>query len=492
MKIKDNRARYFIYSVFFILFVYLGYKAPYCLDEWKWGLPQRMELMKRGFSGYNGRYLGNILVLLITRSEVAKTLVISVCMVLVVWLMEVSVRRKSFSEKDKSDPILLLSIILLLLAVPASLYGQSYGWPAAFVNYEVPVPLFLVYFIWTEELYRKKAEKYSCFQTFAVIPLGICVQLFSENITIIVAAYALWMLVYTAVRYRKIYLIEVNYLCSAILGAVLMFSNSAYSSAAVHNGKTYKSIDMSAGILLQRFAARIWTNLVLNNWVLTVIFTVLLTVLILKKRKQSFAAAEMLVVFWGYSAYSILHKICPEWTFAGTQAVDRGIMALLSIVFFINVLLCVWMFTEKEERLSICITYLGSLAFATPLIAADPIGPRCFYISYVFEVLAAVKILQYLLKKREEIQVFYPALILAVAVCISALFYVRIFMIIGKYSDYRAELIEEAVEQNVKELTLPVMPFSDYTGYTEPIDEIWAEKFKEFYHIPENMTVRFE
>lgn len=161
MKIKDNRVRYFIYAAFFMLFVYLGYKVPYCLDEWKWGLPQRVELMKRGFSGYNGRYLGNILALLITRSEVAKTLVISVCMVLIVWLMEMSVRRKTFSEKDKSDPILLLSLILLLLAVPASLYGQSYGWPAAFVNYEVPVPLFLVYFIWTDELYRNKVEKYS-------------------------------------------------------------------------------------------------------------------------------------------------------------------------------------------------------------------------------------------------------------------------------------------------------------------------------------------
>ena len=167
-------------------------------------------------------------------------------------------------------------------------------------------------------------------------------------------------------------------------------------------------------------------------------------------------------------------------------------MALLSMLFFINVLLCIWMFTEKEERISICITYLGSLAFAAPLIAADPIGPRCFYISYVFEVLAVAKILQYFLKNRGEIQVFYPALILAVTVCISAVFYVRIFMIIGKYSDYRAELIEEAVEQNAEELTLPVMPFSDYTGYTEPIDEIWNEKFKEFYHIPENMTVRFE
>ena len=492
MKIKDNRVRYFIYAAFFMLFVYLGYKVPYCLDEWKWGLPQRVELMKRGFSGYNGRYLGNILALLITRSEVAKTLVISVCMVLIVWLMEMSVRRKTFSEKDKSDPILLLSLILLLLAVPASLYGQSYGWPAAFVNYEVPVPLFLVYFIWTDELYRNKVEKYSWFQTLAVIPLGICVQLFSENITIIVVAYAVWMMIYTGVRYRKIYLIEVNYLWSAILGAVVMFSNSAYSSAAVHNGKTYKSIDMSAGVLLQRFVVRIWTNLVLNNWVLTVILAVLLTALILKKRKQSFASAEMLVVFWGYSVYSIFHRICPEWTFDGNQAVDRGIMALLSMLFFINVLLCIWMFTEKEERISICITYLGSLAFAAPLIAADPIGPRCFYISYVFEVLTAAKILQYFLKNRGEIQVFYPALILAVTVCISAVFYVRIFMIIGKYSDYRAELIEEAVEQNAEELTLPVMPFSDYTGYTEPIDEIWNEKFKEFYHIPENMTVRFE
>lgn len=492
MKIKNNRVRYFIYFVFFMLFVYLGYKAPYCLDEWKWGLPQRVELMKRGFSGYNGRYLGNILALLITRSEAAKALIIAVCMLLIAWLMEMSVRRKSFSEKDRSDPIFLLSIILLLLAVPASLYGQSYGWPAAFVNYEVPVPLFLIYFIWTDELYRNKVEKYSWFQSLAVIPLGICVQLFSENITIIVAAYAIWMTGYTVVRYRKIYLIEVNYLWSTVLGAVIMFSNSAYSSAAVHNGKTYKSIDMNAGVLLQRFVVRIWTNLVLNNWVLTAALTVLLTALILKTRKYSFAAAEMIVVFWGYSVYSIFHRICPDWTFDGSPVINRGIMALLSILFFINVLLCIWMFTEKGERISICITYLGSLAFAAPLIAADPIGPRCFYISYVFEVLAAVKILQYLLKDRKEIQVLYPALILAVAVCISAVFYMRIFMIIGKYSDYRAELIKEAVEQNAKELTLPVMPYSDYTGYTEPLDEIWTEKFKEFYHIPKDVTVRFE
>lgn len=65
-------------------------------------------------------------------------------------------------------------------------------------------------------------------------------------------------------------------------------------------------------------------------------------------------------------------------------------------------------------------------------------------------------------------------------------------MIIGKYSDYRAELIEEAVEQNAKELTLPVMPFSDYTGYTEPIERSGQKNSRNFIISQENMTVRFE
>ncbi len=99
MKIKDNRVRYFIYAAFLCCLYIWDIKSHTAMMSGSGGLPQRMELMKRGFSGYNGRYLGNILALLITRSEVAKTLVISVCMVLVVWLMEVSVRRNLFQKK---------------------------------------------------------------------------------------------------------------------------------------------------------------------------------------------------------------------------------------------------------------------------------------------------------------------------------------------------------------------------------------------------------
>lgn len=83
---KRVKIQWFVYALVFALFLYIGYKVPYCHDEWRWGTDARFQLMKRGFAGYNGRYLGNLLAVLITRSVMAKTLVIAVG---VVWLFHV-------------------------------------------------------------------------------------------------------------------------------------------------------------------------------------------------------------------------------------------------------------------------------------------------------------------------------------------------------------------------------------------------------------------
>lgn len=69
-----------IYLVFTGLFLYIFNRVPYCHDEWAWGLPSRIDMMKNGFDGYNGRYFGNLLAILITRSIVAKTVLLALCM----------------------------------------------------------------------------------------------------------------------------------------------------------------------------------------------------------------------------------------------------------------------------------------------------------------------------------------------------------------------------------------------------------------------------
>ena len=44
----------------------------------------------------------------------------------------------------------------------------------------------------------------------------------------------------------------------------------------------------------------------------------------------------------------------------------------------------------------------------------------------------------------------------------------------------------------MKEIVLPVLPYSEYFCQTIPPNERWAKRFKKFYHIPEDVTVRFE
>ena len=73
---KKSKVCWLIYIAAFVVFLYIGYKVPYCHDEWQWGLDERIELMKNGFKDYNGRYLGNLLALLITRSVLAKAVVL--------------------------------------------------------------------------------------------------------------------------------------------------------------------------------------------------------------------------------------------------------------------------------------------------------------------------------------------------------------------------------------------------------------------------------
>ena len=128
---------------------------------------------------------------------------------------------------------------------------------------------------------------------------------------------------------------------------------------------------------------------------------------------------------------------------------------------------------------------------AAPRLAANPIGARCFYVSYIFQALLPLKLLRYL-TGRYRTELFYPILITGMAVCVLCVIYVRMFLAIGQVNDYRAQLIQTGIEQEQKEIVLPVLPYSEYCCQTIPPNERWAKRFKKFYHIPEDVTVRFE
>ncbi len=472
------------YLFFFAAFLAIAYQTPYCHDEWKWGLPERVELMKRGFENYNGRYLGNLLALLITRSEIAKTLVIAVGSTLVLWVMDncVSNKKTMFS---------LLAGTVLLLALPNTLYEQSFGWPAAFVNFVPGVILFLVFYRWTESVYSsEKTEKLSLWQTVMLFPLGVSTQLFSEHITIFVVLYAVWIVVYEKVKSGKWNTAFLCYLVSAATGVLLMFSNGAYQRAAT-KPTTYKHISLSVGVLFDQFCTGIFDHLFLNNCFLNLVLALVLISLLIINKKKGLVEAGIVIVLTGYSIYSIWHKLFPDWVFLTNEILNSLIEIGITFLFFVSVLTGIWRNVNRRERMSACVLYVSMAVTAGPLLAANPIGARCFFICYVFECIVVLKLIREL-SDRIEMDFFYPMLITGSAAVLLLIIYVRMFMMIGSADRLRTVRIAEAKENSQQEVVLPVLPYKGFIWTTEPVNEEWESYFKEFHGIPENMNISFQ
>lgn len=498
MNTKRDYKRIIIYFLFFCVFFYLAYQAPYCHDEWQWGLDERIELMKNGFRNYNGRYLGNILALIITRSVWAKALILSGCSLWLFYLINRSILPARIDENGSaatspspaSDVFFMVFAAFLLLSVPRTLFAQSYGWPAAFVNFVPPVILFLIYYNWTEPIYSHGLPQFSKFQVAMAVILGISVQLFSEHITVFVVLYAAWLVLFIWIKTKKISLLPLIYFLSSAAGALIMFSNAAYRRAATDT-EGYKRISLSIGSMIRQFYTEISDHLFLNNWILNVLLAGVLIYLIARKNMRSLLSMEMLLVMCGYSVYSVFHKIYPAWVFTGNENINNLVEAFLSLLFFANVLLCIWFCIEVNEKYSVCILYLCAAFVSAPLVAANPIGPRCFYISYVFQVLVLLKITGYLAKQLKT-DLYFPALVLVFVTIVLSVCYVKMFKNIGQVNRLRLEIIETSVAAGETEITLPMLPYSEYYWTTIPVDKTWEKRFKKFYHIPLKTKIKFE
>ena len=94
MKKVQNKIKEFLadkenilFLVLFLLLLVICYFFPYTHDDWAWGTQIGIDRLNSLFKDYNGRWLGNIFVIALTRSRIIRALIIALTLTGIIYLI---------------------------------------------------------------------------------------------------------------------------------------------------------------------------------------------------------------------------------------------------------------------------------------------------------------------------------------------------------------------------------------------------------------------
>lgn len=253
----------------FIGILVLCYLFPYALDDWAWGKEIGMERLGNWFADYNGRYAGNILVIILTRSNILKSLFLAATIVAIAY--------GACRFINSESRIIYWEILIFICVMPVSTFAQGIAWTSGFVNYTVPVLGIIIYCnlfkgVFEEEYVPNKKMMIPAFV------LGFINALFVEHITTYNVFIALALLIYTKVKHKKLDYAQMLFFAGAVAGAITMFSNGAYGKIAAGED-FYREVPTEGNVIIN--AVKLYFNQIYlmffmdNKWINVILGAVL-------------------------------------------------------------------------------------------------------------------------------------------------------------------------------------------------------------------------
>lgn len=494
---KVNKKSLYTGMVLFALFALLAYQFPYSGDDWAWGSSIGTGRLENLFRGYNGRYAGNLLVLLLTRCKLLQVLFVAGSMLLL------SFAAKWFTRSSGLVTVLFSACLLLL--VPKQIFVQSLSWTSGYSNYVPPILLIIIYFLMIKNIFEDGKLIYPKAYPWISFVMGFVGALFMENLTLYSIAVSFLIIAYVRFKFRKFFAVHMAHFAGCISGAVLMFTNSAYFSIA-NNTDSYRSTALSKGVLktVASHCQVIYEQFFTNNLPMLLVISVLCsiaTILYVRSSKD----VRKCRISWGALAVNMVclgilyaKQEFAYWVVAvgnpHSSNLTLLVMVLVAFLYCVGVLLTVWLCVEDRKYLLKLTLLLVSVPLViAPLLVVNPIGPRCFFPPYALLIVFCATLLQYILETSGAGVNASKGILVSSAAVGAAMFvfFMSIYGTIHSYDVKREAYVQKQVEQGYEEITVCKLPYTSYVWYGDPTTEPWGERFKLFYGLEKETELTF-
>lgn len=465
-----------IYGGVFLFFIVLFSLLPLAGDDYYFHTPSSvaafLDQQKQLYLTENGRVLGNTFAYLFADlglvSVIFKSLIILGIFANIMMLF------------PKRNNVLFLVACFLFIAVPAPLFAQTYAWNAGFYNYVPPV-LLLSFSLRVLLQHFMLNKKLGIFEDILLVFSGFCGCLFVEFCTTYAAILGITAVILSFVFWHKFSKSCLLYAVSAALGTLLMFSSPVYHNVA-ENTDQYRTMAFSLSAILKQ--ARINYEIVSTHTIganILLYFLLCIACYILTV-KLVHSKAEKIILSGIYTIVPV-YFICSCWLLKTNFSITSSFSALIidvlmCFVFFVSILYVIINYIPlKQYRWNGIFLMISILVLNGPLLIVTPIGPRCFFASYIFLigiVLNLIALIMNLFDYKWE-NLFLPCFL-------SALMAAGIYLFIGyhqwRVQDQTFQYIERKMDEG--EMTI-VLPQYEYSAY---IHEPETEKIgRRYYYI---------
>lgn len=205
--------------------LYIAWTVFYSpLDDWQWSMDMGIQWWLSGM--LNGRYMGNLFAVIMSRFPILKTLSMGLCMFTLPYFMAL------LAVRDRRERFLPLFVACNagILLMPSVMWRETYFWVSGFGNFVVPTVFFLLLLLLLRRLDRTRTHlgRWSVLLFFLMVFLG----LFLENLTVLFLGACLLMLLLAQLWDKPFRLPALAMLVGSVIAAVLMLSNGIFADLA--------------------------------------------------------------------------------------------------------------------------------------------------------------------------------------------------------------------------------------------------------------------
>ena len=474
----------------FFAFAFLAYLFPYTGDDWAWGSSIGLERLKIFFAGYNGRYVGNLIVLLLTRSKLLDAAVMAASFALICFL--------SYAYSENRSKTSLLMAASLVFIMPKAMWAQIFPWTAGFTNYVLSGLISVAYLVYAKDITGKTLSDYrdTWGRSLWLFVIGFCGALFVESITVFHIALSAAVIAYMFLKFRTYRRGHMGFLLGTVAGTCAMFANSTYDRIAT--GEDYyrhMPVGLRDTVYFALGQARNILNFILSdNMLFCVVVTVLLLMLavwaVKKGKKWALLPAAFhlgsLLLLWREDA--AVAWITGKFVFS--KLITNTIPIVAPLVYVFSILVMVLCFVEKGRRFRMLLPFYCAVVSLGPLLVVHPVGARCVFIGYFFMIVFTVDLFGYVCKQTVSEGKWLNRILWLVVIAQFAVF-ANIFYPIHHYDTLRLEYLGKQAAEGKKTVLMCDLPNREYLYDSLPDNDTLAQRYQLFYGLDTDLKFEF-